>query len=469
MKRRQFLMFSAVTATTVLGACGGSSDPTLPAVSPPAPPPGPTPAPPPAPTPAPPPAPTPAPPPGPAPAPPPGPAPTPPPGPAPAPPPGPGLPSWSPQPGELRTVPTTNTFLSLRAGQLPDWDFVFYTIVDNFSGGVFNPYWGPLGALILHGGGHSATYDNSVLILDFNDLTFKRLSDASPQTTFNDMHDDPLFNQVTAEYADGQPGSGHTFDTLAILPPNDGGAAAGSLIRTTSHAVHRRISRSTLWAHRFDLNTNVTRASWIRWSSNGPTTYRSPGACSAYDPKRRRFWWLAGLSSLPPVIRYLDVASREQREIRYTSGVHVAPPAQPDSMTMRYDPVRDLLLLTVTVEGSLRIAYLRCEAPEAGWFEPTLSAQIPSQSGWAHPFDHVPEIDRFVMLAPADNGAVYEIAVPDSLSSIWQVTRQAFSGLTTIPVKRVAGKRWSYSPAIKAFVWLASSTAELHVYRPVGT
>jgi hypothetical protein len=368
----------------------------------------------------------------------------------------------------LRIVPTTNTFLSLRAGQLPDWEFNFYTIIDRFSSGVFNPHWGPLGALLFHGGGHASTYDNSVLALDFNDLTFKRLSNASPPTTFTHAQDDPLFDQVHAEYADGQPGSGHSFDTLAILPPGDGGGPAGSLIRTTSHAVHFVISRSTLWAHRFDLDTAMSRGTWTRWSVNGPTTYRSPGACSAYDPKRKRFWWIANLSSLPPFIRYLDVASREQREIRFASGASFAPPAQPNSMTMRYDPVRDLLVLTVTSQGNLRIAYLRCDAPEAGWFEPRLSAQIPSLSGWTHPLDYVPEIDRFVMLAPADDRAVYEIEVPGNPSLIWPVTRRVFSGLSTIPVKYVAGKLWSYSPAVKAFVWLAGSTEQLYAYTPAG-
>lgn len=359
--------------------------------------------------------------------------------------------------------------MSLRAGQVPDWEFNFGTIIDRFSAGVFNPYWGPLGGLMFHGGGHASTYDNSVLMLDFNDLTFKRLSDASPPTSYTDAEVDPLFDLVTCEYADGQPGSGHSFDILSILPPNDGGAAAGSLIRVNGHGVHVRMARNSLWAHRFDLNTGMARGTWIRWSANGPTTYRSPGACSAYDGKRRRFWWMCNLSQLPPFIRYLDVASREQREIPYTRGAPLAPPSSPDSMNLRYDPVRDLLILTVTWDSVLRIAYLRCEAPEAGWSEPTLSATIPSRRGWNHPIDHVPEIDRFVMLAPADNGAVYEIAVPDNPAAVWDVARRPFTGLSAIPVKYVAGKLWSYNRAAKAFVWLAGSNEPLVAYRPLGT
>jgi hypothetical protein len=323
--------------------------------------------------------------------------------------------------------------------------------------------------MVLHGGGHASTYDNSVLILDLNDLTFKRLSQASAPSAFDDRHADAGFDRSTCEYPDGQPGAGHTYDTLAILPPEAGGAAAGSLIRVSSHAVHVAISCNTGWAHRFDMQPGMTGGTWSRWSSNAPTRYLAPGACSAYDPRRKRFWWIANLSSLPRFIRYLDVASREQREIAFAAGAQPAPPAQPDSMTLRYDLLRDLLVLSATVGDQLTLAYLRCAAPEAGWATATLSAPIPSRGGWSHPFDYVAEGDRYVMLAPADTGAIYELVIPSSPSTKWTVARRPFGGDKTIPVAYVAGKRWSYAPAVKSFVWLAKSTERLVAYRPHET
>lgn len=377
-------------------------------------------------------------------------------------------PAWIPAAGAARAVSTANSFMSLAAGSLPGAQDRFGTIVDDFSGGVYNPHWGPLGGMLLHGGGHASTYDNSVVILDYNDLTFKRLSTSSPASTFNRGHADPLFRRDTCEYGDGQPGAGHTYDTLAVLPPADGGAAAGSLIRVSSHAVHVAISCNTAWAHRFDLAPSMSNGSWTRWSVNAPTRYRSPGACSAYDSKRRRFWWIASLSSLPPLIRYLDVASREQRDVAFGRGARPAPAAQPDSMTMRYDPVRDLLVLSVTWQGALRLACLRCDAPEQGWMEPALSSAIPARGGWSHPFDVVPEIDRLVMLAPADPMAVYEIAVGAEPYARWTVTRRPVEQ-GPLPVAYVAGKRWSYAPAVKSFVWLARSNGPVVAYRPYGT
>ncbi len=172
-----------------------------------------------------------------------------------------GAPAWVPAiAGSSKAVATANSFAS-QNGRLAGWEYAFGKIVDDYSGGVYNPYWGPLGAMVFHGGGHSATFDNSVVILDFNDLTFKRLSNPTPSdkgknwisTTGLLQKKDPAFDSAHCEYGDGQPGAGHTYDTLAILPPADGGAPYGSLIRVSSHAVHVNISASTGWAHRFDF------------------------------------------------------------------------------------------------------------------------------------------------------------------------------------------------------------------------
>ena len=377
--------------------------------------------------------------------------------------------------GEIKAVVTANSFLS-QNGNLAGWEQAFGKIVDEFSGGVFNPYWGPMGAMVFHGGGHAATFDNSVVILDFNDLTFKRLSNPTPSanganwisTSGLPQNVDPAFNVTYCEYGDGQPGAGHTYDTLAILPPADGGAPCGSLIRVSSYAVHVNMSRNTGWAHRFDFQSTAMRdGKWARWSINGVAGNLYPGSCSAYDSRRKRFWWTAGLSSAPSTIRYLDVAAQQQLEIPYSSTAQVAPGASPDSATMRYDATRDILVLTCTVGDKLVLAYLRCAAPDLGWFVPRLSASIPASPGASHPFDYVPEAAKFVLLTGADNTALYDIVPPQDPALTWTVTRRPLAGVS-IPTAYVAGKRWSYAPAIKAFIWMAQSSSIVMAYRPLG-
>ena len=381
------------------------------------------------------------------------------------------VPGWVPAEGAVQTLSTPNTFLS-QNGNVEGWEYAFGKIIDDYSGGVYNPYWGALGAMTFHGGGHSATFDNSVVILDYNDLTFKRLSNPTQSAkgaNWSFLNVDPAFNQVYAEYGDGQPGSGHTYDTLAILPPAHGGGAMGSLVRVGSYAVHPGEVRGTTHAHRFDFGLAArSGGTWTRWTEIALRGLTS-GACSAYDPLRQRFWTIGGLSSQPAFIRYLEVAGHEYREVAFTKGAALAPPATPDSMTMRYDPTRDLLILSCTTGNALRLAFLRCESPEKGWIEPALSAPIPFMAQWTHPFDFVPQANKFVMFSPADSAAVFDLVVPADPTQTWQVTRQPIKAGGTLKSAYVAGKRWSYSPATRCFVWVASSTSPVVAYRPVGT
>lgn len=384
------------------------------------------------------------------------------------------LPMWVPASSDaMKAVVTKNSFLS-QNGNLPGWEQSFGKIVDDYSGGVFNPYWGPLGAMVFHGGGHAATFDNSVVILDMNDLTFKRLSTPTPSNdgrnwlylTAASTGTDPAFDLLHCEYGDGQPGAGHTYDTLAIVPPSDGGAACGSLVRVASFAVHVNLSANTGWAHRFDFpSTTMRDGQWTRWSVNGPSTYLFPGACSAYDSNRKRIWWIAGLSSAPRFIRYLDVSTRQQNEIGFGSTSGLAPAADPDSATMRYEPQRDILVLTCTINQKVVVAFLRCGQPEQGWTIAPLSQPIAANADAAHGFDWVPEANKFVLLTDADNAALYDIAPPAILGSAWSVVRRPLGGVT-IPTANVIGKRWSYVPALRSFVWMASSTSAVIAYRP---
>ena len=378
-------------------------------------------------------------------------------------------PAWMPEQGSVQPLTTANTFLS-QNGRVRGWENAFGTIVDDYSGGVFNPFWGPLGAMVFHGGGHAATYDNSVVILDLNDLQFKRLSDPTPGDdgrNWTHANPDPAYGALHGEYGNGQPAAGHTYDTLAILPPADGGARCGSLVRVASFALHVVLSRNTAWSHRFDFDTTSMRQGrWQRGSTNGLSALQ-PGGCSAYDTRRKRFWWTASLSSLPAFVRYLDASSLLHVQVGFRDMTTTAPPAAPDSATMRYDPVRDLLLMTATVGPALRCAYLACSQPEQGWRDARLSHAIPTRAGWTHPFDHVPQADKFVMLAPADTGAVYDITIPKDPSQTWAVQRQPLAGSPLQPAY-VAGKRWSYVPAARSFVWMAASTAQVVAYRPTG-
>ena len=372
-------------------------------------------------------------------------------------------PSWVPASGGVLGVVTpTNALLSVN-DDLPGWTSAFGKIVNDFSGGIYNPYWGRNGCMVFHGGGHAATYDNSVVILDFDDLTFKRLSD--PSTAWTDTSPDPLFNTTYCEYGDGQPGSAHTYDALGILGPSDGGGENGTLVRVISGAVHVRMSRNSGWSHSFDFATRV----WTRSSTNALTTGIEPGQATAYDSKRKRFWWKAAPSSPNGTIRYFDVVAGTHSEVRISSDIAFV--GAPDSMVMGYDPDRDIVVITGSNNGVFRLAYLSCANPAAGWTIPALSSVPVIKAGWQSPLSYVPEIGKWIVLAPnssAQCSGVYEITVPAELTEPWPVKFRPFAGIASMPAAYVAGKRWSYAPAIKSFIWQPSSTSSTYVYRPFG-
>ena len=70
-----------------------------------------------------------------------------------------------------------------------------------------------------------------------------------------------------------------------------------------------------------------------------------------------------------------------------------------------------------------------------------------------------------MLLTGADNSALYDIAPPQNLTLTWTVTRRPLVG-SSIPIAYVAGKRWSYAPAVKAFIWMARSSSAVIAYRP---
>jgi hypothetical protein len=368
----------------------------------------------------------------------------------------------APASAALSPVRTANTFVSQNP-RIPEWGGAFGKIIDDYSGGVFNPYWGAKGCMVFHGGGHAATDDNSVVILDFNDLAFKRLS--TPTMDASAWDKSPLLEPY-GEYADGQPGACHSYDNLAILPPDAGGAPHGSLIRVQSQAVEYHRSVNTDWAHRFDMAIGQERqhsGRWVRWVGSAMKPF-NPGGCSAYDSKRKRFWYLGGLGySQPTTVRYLDVGTASKAEAAVATP---APVSGADAPVMRYDAERDVLLLSVARnDGHASIWWARPWNRE-GWVDSRL--ELPKQPNASTvPFDLVTDTGRYVLLTRADVGAAYEVDIPRDVRERWKITRRPIAG-GAIGLAWVVGKRWSYVPGLKAFIWYARSSGPVVAYRPLG-
>ncbi|HXU12752.1 MAG TPA: hypothetical protein VN898_12365, partial [Candidatus Binatia bacterium] len=166
-----------------------------------------------------------------------------------------GLPEWVPTTrGEAGFVPMTNTLDSVLLKGV--WGDNAQSLGD-YSGGRYNPHYGPWGAHIIHGGGHASSHDNSVILANFNTLAFERVGGPTQLATKEDYEDriltggfpDDISNPREVE--PGVPGAAHTYDCLLVLPPSVCGDPLGALIRPVAGAVGMSASRETGWSHVF--------------------------------------------------------------------------------------------------------------------------------------------------------------------------------------------------------------------------
>jgi hypothetical protein len=393
-----------------------------------------------------------------------------------------------PEPGRLAIVSASNGWndadpcpgnaCGYRIGSGPEWN----KVIDDFSGGVYNPHWGPLGALMLHGGGHAATNDNSVAVLDFNDLTFKRVADPSLEVTGIRPADGPAYPGYDREYGeyvvDRKPAAAHTYDALEVVPPEIAGAPFGGLVRPFSTAIHVNLSSSVGWAHLLQLHSREVatpqdraRNVWTRASANAGQGFGGAGGACAYDRLRRRVWWTGVPSSRPQRIAYLDAVTRQQVSVRHSGADAIFDVSFP---VMRYLPGHDLLVAIGPRpdRSSIDAYFLRPGQPEAGWRAISLTSAIPAGAG-ATPWDFVPELNRIFVHSRGDAGAIYEIEVPAVPETFWTPVRRVFQGESgLISPASVVGKRFSWAPALRSFVFkpmaAAPSLAQFYVYRPSG-
>ena len=393
---------------------------------------------------------------------------------------------WVPQPGELAIVRAANSWTDIdpcpqnncgfRYGLGSEW----HKVINDYSGGVYNPWWGELGALMFFGGGHSATNDNSVAMLDFNDLRFKLAADPSRNVTGINRASAPTFPGFDTEhgeyFSDGKPASGHTYDTLVMLPPEVGGAPYGSLLRPFGSAQHVVMARNSYWAHKLDLNVRnieapeIRRANeWSRFSVNGDQRFTGAGGCAAYDERRQRVWWFAAPSAFRYKICYTDIATRQQLAVPYRGTEALFEISRP---IMQYLPRADWLAAIGPYKDAV-VGYTFDPDQPGGWTRIAFSQPIPFDPARATPWVYVPELDRIILFTAADRGAVYEIEIPASRADNWQVTRRPFAnGAQLAYPAPFVGKRFAWSSALRCIVYkpLAATPAidQFYAYRPLG-
>jgi hypothetical protein len=332
----------------------------------------------------------------------------------------------------------------------------------DYSGGAFNPYYGQLGAHVIHGGGHSANNDNSVFIANLNTLRFERVggptqlpSDAAYESAikgggFPDNDSNPR------EVEPGVPGSAHTYDCLLTLPPAVCGDALGGLIRPVAGAVGREASRTSGWSHVFTFSDRR----WRRWSTNYALSW-SPGGTCAYDTTRGVIWPISDGS-----MAYRASLSLSSRTWTNTAG-HPSINAYPDMVYSAYCAHRDVIVVAANGDGESTIRFFWFGAGSGGGARTQVAfsqGSLPDASWGRGSLIYIPELQKLLYWTQRRIDTYYEIDVPADPNAPWSWVARTITG-TARPSALMPGpigstyKRMDYAPQLKSLIWVTGQSS----------
>jgi len=384
----------------------------------------------------------------------------------------------------------------------PYYDPFFYvTTVSAYSGAFKNPYWGAYGATVFWGGGHAATNDNTVTVAEYgaNAITFKRVSDPTPwfgtgtdaNTRYANSQEDAnskLNFTYMESTIDGQPGSPHSYYCGDIIGPEHGGATYGTLLQIASAAVNRRNDAGAIAAHeiRFDTLTLQTQAGsnrkWRRVTNNTPSFFgNGMGApyYTAFVGTQQRVYFFSQGGGAPGIVRWFD-RNTNAYVIGTGTGFSIDEMDGYDSGAVFWVPARDLLVCMYPVGGRLKVQWMSVTSsqPSVGpavTLSQPLNLSLPwSAACWC------PHSSRIIVAGVAgDNTAMYEIEIPSTLTSTWQVTRAPLgAGQTFAPADPtvdigVTWKKFHYDERVRSIVYMPFANRDgddrVWVYRPRNT
>lgn len=330
----------------------------------------------------------------------------------------------------------------------------------SYSGGAYNPYIGTWGAHVIHGGGHSASNDNSVFLFDYNDLTYKLVgaptqlaSDADYEAAITTA---PNTVANPREVASGVPGSAHTYGCLNILSPALSDDAKGALIRPVAGAIGRAASRDTGWAHVFKFTTNT----WERWSTNNAGAW-SPGGSTCFDTTRNKIWPIN--SETMAVVPSLDLASKTWTNLSQ-SYPGLGTNAYPDTVLSAYHAQRDIVVISTCRDGGgAGQSFFWFDASSNGTARNAVtfsSGTLPDARFGGGSLVYVPELQKLIYWTRQNVDTYYEIDVPATPASSWTWTAKTITGAGRIsllpnPPGTETFGRMDYAPQLKSLVFIA--------------
>ncbi|MCY7315979.1 MAG: hypothetical protein LH480_10245 [Rubrivivax sp.] len=421
------------------------------------------------------------------------------------------LPTWVPAAGEVAMLTVANGGLAnnFRDECAPYYSDYYYVRTTNTYGGCFkNPFWGSYGAAMFFSGGHGNINDNSVTMAEYgvNAVTFKRVTDPTPWFGRGTDSDTKVNNSAAGSEVikgvsvpgqmdvisapgdparvfnygistiDGAPGSSHTYGSGDFIGPADGGAANGTHLRVWSPALNRNSQNGAVSALALDFVSTTAATGTRSWRKESLNRLNETGNGAApvltqWVPRQQRVYVVTnGLTR----VWWFDKATGT-----YVTGSGVGFDFDladgSDGGTLFHVPERGLLVCAYRRAGVIELQWMDVTVaqPTKGGTA-TLSTRLNVLDPWGAA-TWCPDNNRIILGAiSGDNAAVYEVQIPDTLSSAWTVTRAPFGAGQTLPDMNTTGefKRFHYDHKIKSIFYFAFAKRAdqghdvAYVYRP---
>jgi hypothetical protein len=405
------------------------------------------------------------------------------------------LPTWVPAAGEVVTYTVGGGVLTnnLRAVYDPaavGYDLFYIDNVLQYSGRVLHNNWRSFGGYIIYGGGHSATNYNGLNMLTFGLTTIYFENIVTPTDWIADLDTGNIStNSEVNSYGEAQT-SGVPHTPLRLASPHSygiGDVVSNKLIQVASAAWGYSNVGAEQAAHELDLSdptaSSATRA-WVRrTSSTGSWSWFAAPMLSREVPAQNRIYFVANGPGGPYAPLWFDLQTNQ-----WVTGSGTGfnyPEATLESGALIHVPSRDLLICAYrnNTTGNLVLQHMNVAA---GVTQPTLGSAVTLSENLAVPNEFgsicwCSDNNRLLVFGVVSNtNKVYEIEIPVTLSSTWNVDNYTLAGGATIVPNTSAnignyGKSWDYCSKSKCIPIFTStsltqaSNDSIRIYRPRNT
>jgi len=398
-----------------------------------------------------------------------------------------GAPSWTPAVGSIANV-SLNAMSDVNPCPANNCSYSGVTKQGseyNDTGVVYAPKLGAMGSIICTGGGHNDYYGNEVYRYDIATRLFSRITEphgvvqaTSPPLAAGDTnignHTDRLYGELWADNTftttlQNQPGSSHNYGYQVIVPIGP----RGTLI-TLSRPVLTPNGVCGRMAHSLDLDAQVNGGSatslWQRAASSlCPSPVPAFGG-AVYDALRNRVWGTASTGT-NGTMYYLDLVSRTWTMTTTALGGFYGT-------LMRSEAVDRMVYFRRYVDGY----QLKIVNPNTGAItQPTAIGDMPPYDSTNSPLGggsdwcvDLPGGEGFVYYN-GGGGNVVHVCRPgvNFDSDPWTFTAQTLTPVTSgdapaiqySPPNCTHLHRFVYVPALRCFLWFASTTAPVNAWR----